>query len=77
MAKSKKPGANSSSYNKKKITSDSSGKPAKKSDPKLNEIKVKNISKKIKEINNNFECLIDECKSALSKLKKTSLSTAN
>lgn len=39
--------------------------------PKLNEIdeeKVKNISKKIKEINNKFECLIGECRIALNKL---------
>lgn len=75
MAKSKKAGANSSSYGKKKVISDK--KPVKKVQPKLNETKVKNISKKIKEINNNFECLIGECRAALNKLNETLLATTN
>jgi hypothetical protein len=70
MAKSKKTAGNS-----KKTSSISDRKPVKKIEPKINQVKVETISKKINEINNNFECLIDECRSSLAKLKNASLST--
>jgi len=72
MAKSKK-----TAGGPKKATSISDKKPAKKTQPKLNEIKVKTISKKITEINNNFECLINECRVALTHLMTKSTSVTN
>lgn len=76
MAKRKKASA-SPSYNRKKSIATPDKKSEKKIQPKLNSKKVQpkiNIKKieiiteKIHKINQNFECLIQDCKNALIKL---------
>jgi hypothetical protein len=70
MAKNKKLASTSSSYGKKKAIPATSKKPVKKNITKLDDKKVEIISEKLARINNNFECLISECKTALKQLSE-------
>lgn len=70
MAKGKKAAAaaSSTSYGKKKVIITTGKKPAKKNEPKIDIKKVEIISKKLTKMNKSFECLIRECKVALTKI---------
>lgn len=68
MAKSKKTAATSAAYGKKKEMLSSARKPAKKNTDVLDSKKIETISKKINNMNKNFETLIKECQSALNGL---------
>ena len=80
MAKRKKASASSSTNKKKSIaTPGKKTQPKlspKKVQPKLDTKKVEVISHKINKINQNFECLIKDCKNALMQLTENKLSIA-
>ena len=80
MAKRKKASANSSIKKKSIATPDKKSEKkvqpklnAKKTQPKINLKKAEIISEKINKINQNFECLIRDCKNALVQLTENKL----